>query len=159
MQISVWGYVYTDDYMCPWRLEEGSPGVGITGSCEWSDMGAGNWTQVLWMNRKCSSDLWANLFYFFLILYFCSFEKFSPWVLLCVPGQTEIHGYLNEYCSHILILLNAQASAGETIWEGLRGTVLLEEVCHWGWGLKFQKPSQLLWLCAYGSDVSSQLLH
>jgi hypothetical protein len=38
-----------------------------------------------------------------------------------------------------LIYLNTWSSVGGTLWEGLEGVALLEEVCHWKWGLRFQK--------------------
>ena len=28
-----------------------------------------------------------------------------------------------------------------TVWKGLGGVALLEEVCHWGWALRFPNPS------------------
>jgi hypothetical protein len=51
----------------------------------------------------------------------------------------------------------------EIVWEGL-GVALLEEGCHWGWTLGFQKPmpfSSELFLSSLWSlsqDVSPQLL-
>ena len=36
--------------------------------------------------------------------------------------------------------LNVWCPVGGTVWKGLGGMTLLEEVCHSGWGLKFQKP-------------------
>lgn len=46
MCICEWG-LYTCRY--PWGPEEniGSPGVRVTGDCEPSDVGVGNWTPVL----------------------------------------------------------------------------------------------------------------
>jgi hypothetical protein len=41
--------------------------------------------------------------------------------------------------SHRLIYLNTCPPVGGTVWEGLGGVALLEEVCHWGWALMFQK--------------------
>jgi hypothetical protein len=38
------------------------------------------------------------------------------------------------------ICSNAWSPTGGTVWEGLRGVSLLEEVCHWGWALWFQEP-------------------
>ena len=41
-------------------------------------------------------------------------------------------GGLNENGLHRLIYLNAWSAVGRTVWEGLEGVVLLEEVCAWG---------------------------
>lgn len=50
---------------------------------------------------------------------------------------------------------------GGTLWEGLGGVVLLEEVGHWA--LKFQKPRSFpvnsLCFLRVDKDVSSQLLN
>ena len=51
------------------------------------------------------------------------------------------HVRLNETGLHRLIYLNACFSVGGTVWEGLRGVALLEQVCHWVWALRFQKPT------------------
>jgi hypothetical protein len=42
-------------------------------------------------------------------------------------------GALKETGLHRLIYLNACSAVGRTVWEGLGGVALLEEVCHWGW--------------------------
>jgi hypothetical protein len=39
---------------------------------------------------------------------------------------------LNENGPYMLSYLNSWSSVGWTIWEGLGGMALLEEVCHWG---------------------------
>lgn len=40
------------------------------------------------------------------------------------------------------VCLNACSLIGRTVWKGLRGIALLEDVCHWGQALGFQKPMQ-----------------
>ena len=46
---------------------------------------------------------------------------------------------------------------GGTVWEGLGGVALLEEVCHWEWALRFQKahsnPRVSLFLLPAGPDL------
>lgn len=48
-----------------------------------------------------------------------------------------------------------------SVWAELGSVTLLEEVCHWGWALKFKKPvaipSSFSPLAASDSSVSSQL--
>jgi hypothetical protein len=51
---------------------------------------------------------------------------------------------------------------GRTIWEGLRGVALLEEVCYWRWVLRFQKlmpflVSSLCFMLA-NKDINSHLM-
>lgn len=48
----VCGYVH--ECSCPWRSDEsiGSLGVRVTGSYKPVNMGAKNWTMVLWKNSK-----------------------------------------------------------------------------------------------------------
>ena len=55
--------------------------------------------------------------------------------------------------------LNARSTVGGTVWEGLGGVALLEEVCHWGQALRFQDSSQTLSLLleVLSQDVRSQL--
>ena len=62
-----------------------------------------------------------------------------------------------------LIDLKAWSPVGGTAWEGLGGIAVLEDVCHWVWALRFQKPKPFLfkslsawWLLP--QDVNSQLL-
>jgi hypothetical protein len=42
--------------------------------------------------------------------------------------------------NHRLIYLNVCSTVDGTVWEGLGGVALLEEVCLWGWALRFQRP-------------------
>jgi hypothetical protein len=46
------------------------------------------------------------------------------------------------------------------VWEGLRSIALLEEVCYWGWALKYQKPiSFSLWIrCKLSRHYLSTML-
>lgn len=48
----------------------------------------------------------------------------------------------------------------EQFGEGLRGMTLLEDVCPWGWALRFQNPSLSLSLCLQLGvyNIGSQLL-
>ena len=66
---------------------------------------------------------------------------------------------LNENSSHMLICLNAWSLLGGTVWEGVGGVALLEEMwMDWGWILRFQNHRPLpvgSLLQACGSDVSS----
>jgi hypothetical protein len=63
---------------------------------------------------------------------------------------------------HELIYLNTCSPVAGTVWEGLGGVALLEEVCHHRWALKFQRPEPLPVSFplpqAYRADVISQLL-
>ncbi|EDL00606.1 mCG1042685, partial [Mus musculus] len=45
------------------------------------------------------------------------------------------------------------------IWEGSEGVALLEEICHWGWALRFQKsmPGSHLFLCLLPTDKDAKL--
>lgn len=77
-------------------------------------------------------------------------------------------GGLSENWPHRLIYLNVWSLLAELFGEGLRGVALMEEVCHWGWTVRFQKHtpglvsqsthSQPHPPHAYGSNLSSQLL-
>jgi hypothetical protein len=66
-----------------------------------------------------------------------------------------------------LICLNTQSLTSETIWEGLGGTALLKEMCHWEQCLKFHHSSVSLcpWLClklwafSYCSNIMSACCH
>lgn len=68
---------------------------------------------------------------------------------------------LNVNSPYRLIYFKAWSSANETLWEAL-GAVVLEEVEHWKWTLKFPKPTRFqlafstsyLWI----RIVNSQLL-
>lgn len=65
--------------------------------------------------------------------------------------------------SHKLMYVNTYSSFGRTFGEELGGVILLEELCIWGWTLRFYKllpisvppPSLSLFL---DKDVNSQLL-
>lgn len=48
-----------------------------------------------------------------------------------------------------LMYSNAWSSVGGTVWKGLEGVDFLEEVCHRGWAVRFQKPApfQVSFLC------------
>lgn len=41
---------------------------------------------------------------------------------------------------HRLTCFNVWSKVDETVWEGLRGMVLLGKMCHWGQAMRFQKP-------------------
>jgi hypothetical protein len=45
------------------------------------------------------------------------------------PNQPGCGGF-NEHGPHRLICLNAWSPVSGTVWEGLRGVALLEEMCH-----------------------------
>jgi hypothetical protein len=58
--------------------------------------------------------------------------------------------------------LSTWSTVDRTVWEGLGGVALLEELYHWRWSLRFQKTMSIpvsspCYLCV-GWDVSSQLL-
>jgi hypothetical protein len=44
---------------------------------------------------------------------------------------------LNENGSHRFMCLNVWSPVARTAWERLGGMVLVEEVCHWDWPLRF----------------------
>jgi hypothetical protein len=72
-------------------------------------------------------------------------------------------GSLNENGIYKLIYyLNTQSQVGGTIWEGLGSVAILEEVCPWGWALRFQRPMPFpvssLCLIFMARHVSFQLL-
>ena len=46
-------------------------------------------------------------------------------------------GSLTKNGTYCLIILNAWSALGGTVWKGLEGVILLEEVCHWLWAFKF----------------------
>ena len=69
--------------------------------------------------------------------------------------HTLCGGY-NEKVFHWLTELTAWSPAGGTVWEGLGGMALLEEVCHWRWVLRFQKP-MLFHLALFASLSASHL--
>ena len=48
-------------------------------------------------------------------------------------------GCLNENGSHRLLCLDAWSPVKGTVWEGLGGVALLEEVCYRGVGLEISK--------------------
>lgn len=49
---------------------------------------------------------------------------------------------------HRLLYLNTLSPVGVNVGEGLGCVALLEEVCHWGWILRFQKVQAIL-PCTY----------
>ena len=49
------------------------------------------------------------------------------------------YGVLNENGHNGLVYLKTWDLFGGTVWQGLRGLPLLEEVCHWEIALRFQK--------------------
>jgi hypothetical protein len=51
---------------------------------------------------------------------------------------------LNENGPHRFIYLSAWSSVGGTLWEGLVGVALLEEVCHWGQASEVSKAQDIL---------------
>lgn len=61
-----------------------------------------------------------------------------------------------------LIRLNIWSPVNGTIWEGLGGVALLEEVCFWGQALRFEKPTpfpvKFLCLLLIDGYMSYQLL-
>jgi hypothetical protein len=48
-------------------------------------------------------------------------------------------GGVNKNVSYQLTYLNAWCSVGGSVWEGLGGMTLLEEVCHWGVSFEVSK--------------------
>lgn len=64
-------------------------------------------------------------------------------VLASVSSHTELFSLcaaVSENGPHRLTCLNAcLVPIGGTVLEGLAGVVVLEELCHWGWALRFQK--------------------
>lgn len=59
----------------------------------------------------------------------------------------------NENGPHRLMYLKTWLPVGETVWEGLGGLALLEEVYHKAWTLKCQKPI-LSWFCLLSTNRS-----
>lgn len=67
-----------------------------------------------------------------------------------VPGRIHLGtwtfgiiacGYWNENSHHRLICLTIWYPVGRIVWKWLGGVSLLENMCHWGWDLRFQKTS------------------
>ena len=71
----------------------------------------------------------------------------------------EVCGCLNKNGLLRLMCLNSWSSVSGTLWEGLGGVTLSQELCHWGWTLRFLKhmpfPVSPLCLVPAGYDVSS----
>lgn len=72
-------------------------------------------------------------------------------------------GGLDENGFHRFAYSNALSEVVGTVWEGLVGAALLEEVCHGGRAWRFQQPMSFLVNTpptspAGGSDARSQLL-
>lgn len=65
------------------------------------------------------------------------------------------YGSFNENGPHWLVYLNTWFPVGGTVWLGLEGVTFLEEMCHWGQALRFQKthiiPRMPLCLLSVGS--------
>jgi hypothetical protein len=59
---------------------------------------------------------------------------------MCVKAKDNLECCGNFNIPHRLLYLNA---IDGTVWEGLGGIALLEEVFHWGWALRFQKTTPL----------------
>ena len=57
-------------------------------------------------------------------------------------------GGLNENDPHKHIYLNILFPVSGTVREELEDMALLEEVCHWEWDLRFQKPMPSLESCS-----------
>ena len=55
-----------------------------------------------------------------------------------IAGIRECGG-LSENGPHRLMYLNTWSSIGGTVWEGLVGVALLEEMYYWEWVLRFQE--------------------
>lgn len=70
----------------------------------------------------------------------------------CVPGQHLVEGgqkkasntlelnscgSLTKNGTYWLTILDTWSALGGTVWKGLKGVILLEEVCHWLWAFKF----------------------
>lgn len=72
-----------------------------------------------------------------------------------------MNGDLNDSVSLRLLYLDAWSLDGRSVWEELE-LVLLEEMCHSEWGLRFQKTHviPIVLSLSYGcaQDVSSQRL-
>lgn len=78
------------------------------------------------------------------------------------PGLSWCQG-LNENGTHRCICLSTWSPVGGIIWEGVRGVVLMEEVCYRGMeGFEMLKDLALsqsaLCLLAIAQDMSSHLL-
>lgn len=75
--------MYTCECRCPRSSDEGlrSPGVGVAGSCEWPEIGAGNQTQVFCCNSTSPMQSPVSAF-------FC--KHFNEYLLNCFMGIFEI---------------------------------------------------------------------
>jgi hypothetical protein len=65
--------------------------------------------------------------------------------LRCVLGE----GGVDREWPHRLIDLNSRSLVDETLCERLGVVVLLEEMCLWGWALRFQKSTPFLIRSSY----------
>ena len=84
---------------------------------------------------------------------FLSETKCSDMAPCLEGGQGVECGGLNETGPHGVKCLNSWIPVGGTVWEGLGGVALFEEVCHWEWALKF--PVCSLYLLLVVQDVNS----
>ena len=75
--------------------------------------------EILSLSQKVMTSKWSNILN--LQNSIGSIESAGSWVLFTLCGS------LNE---NVLIYLNVSSPGYRTVWEKLRGVVLLEEVCH-----------------------------
>lgn len=98
---------------------------------------------ISWWTARLSISwlLWTKHQWTWVSKYLCSKTQ-SLW-----DYDLEYCGGFNKNAPYSLIYLNIWSPLSDTIWEGfgeLRVVALLEEVCLWGWTLRFQKPTPRL---------------